>query len=96
MKRKYLGMLLVVALFAGYTAYYSNLQQDKSLFGVSLANLEALADSNEVDGGTESVDCNNKNGYRQWSTSGFLQRKKEFYDCCSILQSGYGPTDNCR
>lgn len=98
MKKNFFGIVfgIAIVLFAGYTAYNSNLHQDKIFLGINLANLEALADSNEVDGTTESTDCNNKNGYRQWSTSGFLEHKKEFYDCCSQLQNGYSPKDNCR
>ena len=97
MKSKYLRILpiVIVLLLAGYTAYNSNSNQDKELLGVNLANLEALANP-EINGDPESSDCNNKNGYRQWSTTGFLEHKKEFYDCCSKLQSGYSPKDNCR
>lgn len=87
--RNYLkiAFVTVFAAAAGYGVYTS--QKSEVMSDLAMANVEALADP-------ESSDCNNKNGYRQWSTSGFLEHKKEFYDCCSKLQEGYNPKDNCR
>lgn len=56
-----------------------------------MQNVEALSQ----DAG-ENNPCDNINGFRSWAQSGFLQRKREFYDCCYVLQEGYSPDGNCR
>lgn len=95
-KKKNAVMIVAVAVAVGsYNVCQS--QNVATLSALTLANLEALT-APEIDGGGdgESSGCSNKNGYRRWSTSGFLEHKKEFYDCCFKLQEGYNPKDNCR
>lgn len=52
-------------------------------------NIEALTHA------IEDNPCNNRNGYKQWALSGFLQHKKSFYDCCYNLREGYSPEGSC-
>lgn len=53
-------------------------------------NVEALT-------GDETSPCvHNTNGYKNWKTSGgIFSKKKEFYDCCTVLREGYSPSGNC-
>ncbi len=61
--------------------------KEMRLSDTQLENIEALADG---EGGGSGC-----GGYRSWNTSGFLQHKKEFYDCRCILRQGYSPQGNC-
>lgn len=86
MKKKFFGMILVVAvaLFAGYTAYNSH--KVVKLSSVTLANLEALAGENDNNSGNE----NSKTYY--WSA---------LHDCPGIGTGDYrvceenGPANSC-
>lgn len=87
MKKKVLmavSVLAVVALaaFTGYKTLSSQTTADLMLE----ENVEALT------AGESGKDCG---GYREWSTSGFLKTKHEFYDCLCVLRSGYSPKGNC-
>lgn len=57
-----------------------------------MENIEALSQASDV----QDPCNNNSNGYRQWSTGGFLRSEKQFYDCCSVLRTGYNPQHSCR
>lgn len=64
-----------------------NKEQDPLL----LRNVEALTKDPEI-----QRPCDNKNGYRQWSSKGFLRSEKNFYDCCYQKLTGYNPQHDCK
>ena len=71
----------------GITVYNTRTDNALQLSDFALENVEALASGESGN--------NNCSGYRSWNVSGFLQRKKEFYDCACILRQGYSPSGNC-
>ena len=75
------------ATFVGKKALEASACDGNSLL---MQNVEALTQNEE------QTPCNNASGYRSWATRGFLQFKREFYDCCYILQEGYSPEGICR
>ncbi len=86
--KKIYKMLAVVAIVsaAGVIAYNAQ-TDDLQMSSLAIENVEAIAR------GEGSGPCG---GYRSWNTSGFLQHKKEFYDCtCTTLRQGYSPSGNC-
>jgi hypothetical protein len=87
MKKYVFGGIAVLAI-AAVAAWNVNLnsQRENLLSDFALANVDALAGENG---------CHNTNGYRSWSTSSIFGTKKEFYDCCSVMRQGYGPSGNC-
>ncbi len=86
-RRVWLPVLAITALIAvghqGIQSFSANGDGRNSLI---MENVEALSQMERP--------CDNINGYRQWSTSGFLKSEKEFYDCCYNLTSGYSPSGN--
>lgn len=92
-KRKILlpAIAAVAMMTMGYHGFQSFSTENDTNNPMLLQNIEALTKAPEV-----QRPCDNSNGYRQWSKSGFLRSKKEFYDCCYIKQSGYNPSDNCQ
>ena len=94
MKKNFIKATLAVAAIAAvglgsYKAYGSYTAANMSANDLLLAeNVLALSDNN---GGCVSTN----NGYREWKTSSVFGSKKEFYDCCSVLRSGYKPSGNC-
>ena len=55
MKKIFYTMAIAAALFASYSAY--NVQNSNELTDIALANVEALAGSNETSSGTVIGDC---------------------------------------
>ena len=92
-KRKVIlsAMTIVSMAIIGYHGMRTFSIENENQNPLLLRNIEALSDPSE-----EHKPCDNVNGYRQWSSSGFLRVKKEFYDCCYGMQQGYNPQDNCR
>lgn len=93
MRKKILKASLAIAVIvsAGHGAYkayssYENANMSEKDF-LLIENVLALSDDNSG--------CHNINGYREWKLSSLFGSKKEFYDCCSVLRSGYSPAGNC-
>jgi hypothetical protein len=85
MKKVILGGVaaVVVAAFAVVNVNV-NSQNDNLLSDLALANVEALAQ--------EGGNCNNINGYRQFSNIGSSYGA---YDCCYVWRNGQG-SGNCK
>lgn len=78
--------LVAIAAITGITVYNTQFEE-LQMSSLAMENVEAIAS------GEGSGSCG---GYRSWNTSGFLQHKKEFYDCtCTTLRQGYSPSGNC-
>lgn len=78
--------VVAIAIIAGYNVYTS--QQKVEMSDLAMSNVEALANGES--------DCHNTNGYKDWDTESWFGNKKEFYDCCNVLRSGYSPSGNCQ
>ena len=95
MKKTKLFLSILVLLAVGITGWcVINNEEQKENDNFS-ENLEALTLPPEENPG-ETPNCNNKNGFKVWSINGgFLQHKKNFYDCCYQLREGYSPEGAC-
>jgi hypothetical protein len=78
------GIAAVVVAALAVVNVNMNAQSDDLLSDLALANVEALAQ--------ETGDCNNINGYRQFSNIGSGYGA---YDCCYVWRSGQG-SSNCK
>lgn len=86
--RKVFKPMLALAFITlvSYNVYSS--QQKTTISDLALSNVEALANG--------EADCHNTNGYKDWETESWFGNKKEFYDCCHVLRSGYSPSGSCQ
>ena len=78
---------IAAVVMVGRSATQSETTEGNDLL---MANVEALTEDE-----THSP-CDNINGYKSWATHGFLQIKREFYDCCYVLREGYSPEGVCQ
>lgn len=90
MKTKFLSVMTVVAVVL-CTGYHISMNQDKELLSdLALANVEALADSNEAEGGN-SVTCYSSSKASSGST---------YYDCGGCTKQfnskGTGDSSTCK
>lgn len=83
MRKKFFTVMIatVIAMFTGYNIYLSQ-STESTMSYLALANVEALADSNE------SGRCDNHNGYRR-----IQDGDERIYDCCYVEKTGRGKTD---
>jgi hypothetical protein len=91
MKKKKVFIGIAIGAIAGgaFSNVNFNNSHSNNLSDSSWANVEALA--------TGESNCHNINGYRKWNTSSFLGlgTQQQFYDCCTVLQTGYSPKEDC-
>ena len=88
MNKKVMKAAFVAAIVMVSGINVFNAQKSVQLSDIALANVEALADN--------EANCHNINGYKEWKTKSLFGSKKEFYDCCYVLRSGYSPSGNCQ
>lgn len=86
---KKLFLVCIVSTFIGTMQFLHNNEVEHSS-SLLKENVDALTNG-------EGSPCeHNTNGYKNWKLSGGLfGKKKEFYDCCTILREGYSPSGNC-
>ena len=90
MKRILFSAAIAAALGAGSFAGFRALNPaERQLSDIELANVEALADPNEGEGGVTRP-CDDYNGYRR-----ILKGDERVYDCCYKEQVGKCK-DDCR
>ena len=78
-----------IALVSGINVF--NAQKSDVLSDIALANVEALANS-------ENSDCHYVNGVTniQMTESFFHSTKYRYYDCCGVQVDGYDYDENCK